>query len=82
MSETEEYSPEYDPKTEYFTVAQAAEILGINTQSCRNAAVHGNLKSISVFGRVLIPRTALEEYKERTQPDGKPPKAGRPKKSG
>ncbi len=84
MPENEEYSRDenagFDPDGDYLTVAEAAEILGINTQSCRNAAVHGNLKSINVFGRVLIPRAALEEYKQRTQPDGKPPGPGRPRK--
>lgn len=85
VSETGEYSRDetagFDPDGDYLTVAQAAELLGINTQSCRNAAVHGNLKSINVFGRVLIPRAALEEYRVRTQPDGKP-RTGRPKKTG
>ena len=71
-----------DPNVEYFTVAQAAEYLGINVQSTRNAAVHGNLTSISLYGRVLIPRAALEEYKQRTQPDGRPPAPGRRKKAG
>ncbi len=74
-----EYS-KFDPDGDYLTVAEAAAILGINTQSCRNAFVHGNLKGVAWYGRVLIPRAALEEYKQRTQPDGKPPAPGRPRK--
>ena len=89
MAEPEEYSNDnensenagFDPAGDYLTVAEAAKILGINTQSCRNAAVHGNLKGVTWYGRVLIPRAALEEYRARTQPDGKP-RTGRPKKTG
>ena len=42
--------------------------------------VYGDLEGVTWYRRVLIPRTALEEYKQRTQPDGKPPGPGRPKK--
>ncbi len=86
MPENEEYSRDenagFDPNGDYLTVAEAAELLGIKPQSCRNAFVHGNLKGVVWYGRVLITRAALEEYKQRTQPAGKPPAPGRPKKTG
>ena len=69
----------YDPDASYLTVAEAAAMLKIKTQSLRTAIQTGRLPVVRVHGRVLITPEALEEYRQRTQPEGRP-KQGRPPK--
>ena len=64
----------------YLTVAQAALSLGIVTQTLRGAIMEGRIPVTRVYGRVLITPAAVEEYRARSQADGKP-RRGRPKKT-
>ena len=67
------------PVGDFVSIPEAAAILGINNATVRQAVLQGRLSHVRRFGRKLIPRTALEEYRARTQPPtGKA--RGRPKK--
>lgn len=64
---------------DYVTQEKAAELLGIKLQSVRNQIALGNLPTTTFFGERVIPKAAIEAYRQRTQPDGEP-KRGRPRK--
>lgn len=68
----------YDPNAEYLTVAEAATSLTIKTQTLGTAITRGRMPCIRVHGRVLVTRAAVEEYRARSQPNGRP-MHGRPK---
>ncbi len=59
------------------TMDEAAARIGVSLSAIRNATQEGRLPFVRAFGRKLIEREALAEYRARTQPDGVPPK-GRP----
>lgn len=63
---------------DYVSVQEAAAILEINDASVRQALLQGRLPYVLRFGRKLIARTVLEEYRVRTQVE---PRRGRPKKT-
>lgn len=63
------------------TVEQAAEELGIQPGTLRNAMTEGRIPVVRVFSRRLLTREAIEEYRNRTQPDGTILR-GRPRKKG
>ena len=52
------------------TVKEAAQLLGVSESAIRNATLEGRLLCVTKFGRKLVSREALSEYKERTQPGG------------
>jgi len=62
----------------FLTVREAADALGVSESAVRNATLEGRLPSVQRFGRKLIDAAALEEYRQRTQPAGVPPR-GRPR---
>ena len=61
------------------TVAQAAVELGVTQGAVRLAMYDNRLPFEEFYGRKLIKRPDLEEYKSRTQPDGSK-RVGRPRK--
>ena len=67
-----------DP-ADYLTITQAAESLSVSDAAIRKAILKGRLPSIELFGRKLVSRLDVNEYRERTRPDGSKPR-GRPKK--
>jgi len=69
----------YDPAAEYLTVAAAAADLGIQNQTLRTAIKDRRIPVVRLFGRVLVSRSSVEEYRARTQPKGTV-QTGRPKK--
>lgn len=64
---------------ELITVQEAAEILGVHSQTVRNALNEGRLPFTRALARIAIKRDDLEEYRLRTRPDGEKPR-GRPRK--
>ena len=42
--------------------------------------MEGRIPAVRVYGRVLVDPAAVEEYRARSQPEGKP-RRGRPRKS-
>jgi len=69
----------YDPNADYLTVAEAAERLTIKAQTLRSAILEERIPVVRLHGRVLIRVEDVEEYRQRSQPEGKP-KRGRPPK--
>ena len=61
------------------TVQEAAAELGTVAQTIYNALNEGRLPFEVRYGRKLISQSAVEEYRQRTRPDGEKP-TGRPKK--
>ena len=59
------------------TMDAAAAEIGVTVGAIRNAVLERRLPFVRAFGRKLIEREALAEYKARTQVNGVPPK-GRP----
>ena len=52
------------------TVHEAAASIGVSDSAIRNATLKRRLPFVVKFGRKLIEQDALEEYRQRTQPDG------------
>ena len=69
-----------DPTAAYLTLAQVSAALGVAISTVRIAVAEGRLPVVRVYGRVLVDPAAVEEYRARSQPEGKP-KRGRPRKS-
>ena len=53
------------PKRErpYYTVSEAAELVGVSGQTIKNWISRGVLKGYHLGGRVVIPRTELDDYR-------------------
>ena len=68
------------PPPAYLTVAQAAASLGIATQTLRGVILRGRIPVTRTYGRVLVAPADVEEYRDRSQPEGVP-KRGRPRRS-
>ena len=65
---------------EQLTVPEAAERLGVTDRALHKALRAGRIVYARKVGRsYLIDVTALEDYRQRTQPDGEKSK-GRPRK--
>lgn len=64
----------------YLTVADAAASLGIHPSTLRNAIREGRLPAINFLGRLAIDPDDLEEYRQRTRPNGGEKPRGRPRK--
>ena len=62
------------------TVREAAGALGVSESAVRNATLEGRLGFVVKYGRKLIARADVDEYRRRTQPEGKP-LAHRPRKA-
>ncbi len=60
------------------TERKAAQELGIHTSAVHKAFQENRLPFVTLYGRKLISRAALEAYKRRMRPDGQKPK-GRPR---
>lgn len=52
------------PKRRTYTVMEAGEILGLSRESAYKAAKAGDLPTIKIGKRVLVPRVALERMLE------------------
>ncbi len=61
------------------TAREAAQELGIHTGTVHKAFQENRLPFVALYGRKLISRADLDDYKQRTRPDGEKPK-GRPRK--
>jgi excisionase family DNA binding protein len=68
------------PKSEFFTMNEAAQELGLSPATVRQAVLAGRLPHVIRYEKRLISREALENYRTRTQPNGLP-KPGRPPKT-
>jgi excisionase family DNA binding protein len=55
---------------EYVTIGEAAEFLGVSEGAVRKAILSDRLACTLLYGRKLISRSDLGEYKARTQPNG------------
>ncbi len=64
---------------ELLTVQDAARELDVTDGAVRLAILKGRLQSTMKYGRKLIMRADIEEYKRRTRPTGEKPR-GRPRK--
>jgi excisionase family DNA binding protein len=62
---------------EWMTIRQAAELLGIHRQTVYQAIRAGRLPSEEQLDRVVVKRSDVEAYRERTAGIG--PEGGRPK---
>lgn len=53
------------PKTErpYYTVSEAAELIGVSGQTVKNWISRGMLKGYRLGGRIVIPRAILDSYR-------------------
>lgn len=53
------------PKTErpYYTVSEAAELIGVSGQTVKNWISRGMLKGYRLGGRIVIPRAELDDYR-------------------
>ena len=53
------------PKTErpYYTVSEAAELIGVSGQTVKNWISRGMLKGYRLGGRIVIPRAELDGYR-------------------
>lgn len=71
--------PSFDPSSTYLTLAEVSTSLGVAISTVRIAVAEGRLPVVRLYGRVLVDPVAVEEYRARSQPEGKP-KRGRPKK--
>lgn len=65
---------------ELLTVREAAGALGVSESAVRNATLEGRLGFVVKYGRKLIARADVDEYRRRTQPEGKKP-TGRPRRA-
>lgn len=64
--------------TDYVTIKDAAEYLGVSQQAVCNAIAQNRLPHEAKYGKKLIPVDAMVAYKLRSQPNGEKTK-GRPK---
>lgn len=53
------------PKAErpYYTVSEAAELIGVSGQTVKNWISRGMLKGYRLGGRIVIPRAILDSYR-------------------
>lgn len=53
------------PKTErpYYTVSEAADLIGVSGQTVKNWISRGMLMSYRLGGRIVIPRSQLDSYR-------------------
>lgn len=61
-TETQHDSAADSPKPATFTVCQAAKVLGIGRSLAYEAAARGELPTVRIGTRILVPRLALEEF--------------------
>ena len=65
---------------QYVTVRDAARELGVTESAIRNATLKGRLRFEKLFGRKLIHRLDLEDYRRRAHPAGQKSN-GRPRRT-
>ena len=54
------------PKSEerpYYTVTEAADLIGVSGQTVKNWIARGMLKGYRLGGRIVIPRSELDDYR-------------------
>lgn len=54
---------EPDTQRPYYTVAEAAELVGVSGQTIKNWVSRGMLKGYRLGGRIIIPRNELDDYR-------------------
>lgn len=47
----------------YYTVAEAAELIGVSGQTVKNWISRGMLKGYRLGGRIVVPRSELDDYR-------------------
>jgi hypothetical protein len=57
---------------EHYTLQEAAEKLGVDVAELHLAVKANSLECSHHYGRSLITRTELEQYRQRTQPHSDP----------
>jgi len=79
MEKVDETDQQGQPEADdaYLNVVAAASHLGVHPGTIRKAISDKRLKSVRVYGRVVVSRGELERYRTETYPDGIP-KRGRP----
>ena len=57
------------PKTErpYYTISEAAEFIGVSGQTVKNWISRGLVKGYRLGGRIVIPRSELDDYRTRAE---------------
>ena len=45
-----------------YSVAEAAEVLGVSKASAYSAVRNGTLRTVHLGGRILIPKVAVDEF--------------------
>jgi len=57
------------PKAErpYYTVAEAARLIGVSGQTVKNWISRGLVKGYRLGGRIVIPRSELDEYRSMAE---------------
>jgi excisionase family DNA binding protein len=57
------------PKAErpYYTVSEAAELIGVSGQTVKNWISRGMLKGYRLGGRIVIPRSELDGYRSMAE---------------
>lgn len=66
-----------DEEANFFTVKESAEFLGVSPATLRDAMKDKRIKVERRYGRFVLSKAELQEYRAKTQPNGKP-KVGRP----
>lgn len=59
-------------KVKTYTIAEAAELLGVGRNSAYEAAKKGEIPAIRIGSRILVPKVALDRMLEPGEP---PPEA-------
>lgn len=62
---------------EFLTIPETAQALGLAVSSIHDALYQGRLAFVKMYGRKLITRAEVENYRARTQPTGSK-RRGRP----
>lgn len=69
-----------EEEANFFTVKEGAEFLGVSPPTLRDAIRDKRIKVERRYGKFVLNKAVLEEYRTKTQPNGVP-QVGRPSKS-
>ncbi|HYK89795.1 MAG TPA: helix-turn-helix domain-containing protein [Acidobacteriota bacterium] len=54
-------------KQKTYSIAEVGEMLGIGKNAAYNAAHRGEIPTLKIGGRILVPKVALDRLLEQTQ---------------